>query len=87
MRVVVVGAGASAAQVANELAPVADVTVAARHRLRFIPQWIGGHDVHYWLRKTGFDSLRVPSGSARSSPLHSQPSHCFISIRRSCPHE
>ncbi len=56
-RVVVVGAGDSAAQVANELAPVADVTVAARHPLRFIPQRIGGHDVHYWLRETGFDSL------------------------------
>jgi putative flavoprotein involved in K+ transport len=57
MRVVVVGAGDSAAQVANELAPVADVTIAARHPLRFIPQRIAGHDVRYWLRETGFDSL------------------------------
>lgn len=57
MRVVVVGAGDSAAQVANELALVADVTVAARHPLRFIPQRLRGHDVHYWLRETGFDSL------------------------------
>ena len=57
MRVIVVGAGDSAAQVANELAPVADVTLAARHPLRFIPQRIGGEDVHYWLRETGFDSL------------------------------
>ena len=56
-RVIVVGAGDSAAQVANELAPVAKVTVAARHPLRFIPQRIGAHDVHYWLRETGFDSL------------------------------
>jgi putative flavoprotein involved in K+ transport len=56
-RVIVVGAGDSAAQVASELARVADVTVAARHPLRFIPQWIGGQDVHYWLRETGFDSL------------------------------
>ena len=38
LRVIVVGAGDSAAQVANELALVADVTVAARHPLRFIPQ-------------------------------------------------
>jgi len=36
-RVVVAGAGDSAAQVANELAPLAKVTVAARHPLRFIP--------------------------------------------------
>ena len=57
MRVIVVGAGDSAAQVANELAPLADVTLAARHPLRFIPQRIGGRDVHYWLRETGFDSL------------------------------
>jgi putative flavoprotein involved in K+ transport len=60
MRVVVVGAGDSAAQVANELARVADVTIAARHPLRFIPQRIAGHDVHYWLGQTGFDSLPAP---------------------------
>lgn len=54
---IVVGAGDSAAQVANELAPVADVTLAARHPLRFIPQRVGGKDVHHWLRETGFDSL------------------------------
>jgi putative flavoprotein involved in K+ transport len=56
-RVIVVGAGDSAAQVANELAPLAQVTLATRHPLRFIPQRIGGKDVHYWLRETGFDSL------------------------------
>ena len=52
-----VGAGDSAAQVANELAPLAQVTLAARHPLRFIPQRIGGKDVHHWLGETGFDSL------------------------------
>lgn len=57
LRVIVVGAGDSAAQVANELAPVAEVTLAVRHPLRFIPQRIAGKDVHYWLRETGFDSL------------------------------
>jgi len=60
MRVIVVGAGDSAAQVANELARVAHVTIAARHPLRFIPQRIGDHDVHYWLSQTGFDSLPAP---------------------------
>ena len=59
-RVIVVGAGDSAAQVANELAPLARVTLATRHPLRFIPQRIGAKDVHYWLRETGFDSL--PAG-------------------------
>jgi putative flavoprotein involved in K+ transport len=56
-RVIVVGAGDSAAQVANELAPVATVTLASRHPLRFLPQRLGGQDVHYWLRETGFDTL------------------------------
>jgi putative flavoprotein involved in K+ transport len=56
-RVIVVGAGDSAAQVANELAPLAKVTLAVRHPLRFIPQRIGGRDVHHWLAETGFDSL------------------------------
>ena len=59
-RVIVVGASDSAAQVANELAPLADVTLAVRHPLRFIPQRIAGKDVHYWLRETGFDSLPAP---------------------------
>ena len=57
LRVVVVGAGDSAAQVANELAPVASVTIATRHPLRFIPQIQRGKDAHYWLRETGFDTL------------------------------
>ena len=56
-RIIVVGAGDSAAQVANELAPLAQVTLATRHPLRFIPQRIGGKDVHHWLGETGFDSL------------------------------
>ena len=59
-RVVVVGAGDSAAQIANELAPVATTSIATRHPIRFIPQRIGGHDVHYWFRKTGFDTLPAP---------------------------
>jgi putative flavoprotein involved in K+ transport len=56
-RVIIVGAGDSAAQVANELAPIAAVTLATRHPLRFMPQKLGGEDIHYWLRETGFDSL------------------------------
>src|ERR1035438_10263116 len=59
-RVIVVGAGDSAAQVASELALVATVTLATRHPVRFIPQRLGGKDVHYWLRETGFDTL--PAG-------------------------
>jgi putative flavoprotein involved in K+ transport len=56
-RVVVVGAGDSAAQIANELAVVATTSLATRHPVRFMPQRIGGRDIHYWLRETGFDTL------------------------------
>lgn len=56
-RVVVVGAGDSAVQVASDLASVATVTVATRKPLRFIPQRLRGHDVHYWMRQSGFDAL------------------------------
>lgn len=56
-RVLVVGAGDSAAQVANELAEVATTSIVSRHPLRFMPQHIGGHDIHYWFRATGFDTL------------------------------
>ena len=59
-RVIIVGAGDSAAQVANELAAVATTSIATRHPIRFIPQRIGGHDVHYWFRETGFDTLPAP---------------------------
>ena len=60
-RVVVVGAGDSAAQVANELAPVATGDRSqAVIPLRFIPQRLDGHDIHHWLRETGFDTLPAP---------------------------
>lgn len=59
-RVIVVGAGDSASQIANELASVARTSVATRHPMRFMPQTLGGHDIHYWLRETGFDTLPSP---------------------------
>ncbi|MGW3353389.1 flavin-containing monooxygenase [Nonomuraea rubra] len=68
-RVVVVGGGNSAVQVAYELAEVADVTIASRQPLQLMPQIIGGKDVHYWHTTTGFDQLppawlaRVASGT------------------------
>ena len=56
-RVIVVGAGNSAVQVGYELAQVAAVTLATRHPVTFHPQRRGGHDLHYWLKTTGFDLL------------------------------
>jgi putative flavoprotein involved in K+ transport len=56
-RVVVVGAGNSAVQVAYELAEVASVTLATRHPIAFVPQVIEGRDQHHWLTTSGFDHL------------------------------
>ncbi|MFC9975673.1 flavin-containing monooxygenase [Spirillospora sp. NPDC127200] len=54
-RIVVVGGGNSAVQIAIELAVVARVILATRHPLRFVPQTIAGRDAHLWLRRTGLD--------------------------------
>jgi putative flavoprotein involved in K+ transport len=59
-RVVVVGAGNSAVQIAHELAGVAETTLATRSPLRFEPQTILGRDVHFWLSVSGLD--RLPLG-------------------------
>lgn len=54
-RVVVLGAGNSAIQVAHELAKEATVTVARLREPQFVPQVVGGHDLHHWFEVTGFD--------------------------------
>jgi putative flavoprotein involved in K+ transport len=59
-RVVVVGAGNSAVQIARELAAVAETTLATRTPIRFMPQVVLGRDLHYWLSVTGLD--RLPLG-------------------------
>jgi putative flavoprotein involved in K+ transport len=53
-QVVIVGAGNSAVQIAVELAEKADVTLAVRDRIRYLPQRVLGQDVHWW-----FDKLRL----------------------------
>ncbi|MGX2992988.1 flavin-containing monooxygenase [Streptomyces sp. JNUCC 64] len=59
-RVIVVGAGNSAVQIAAELAVVARVTLATRRPVRYAPQRILGRDLHFWLTRTGVD--RAPLG-------------------------
>ncbi|WP_327367986.1 flavin-containing monooxygenase [Streptomyces sp. NBC_01217] len=55
-RVVVVGAGNSAIQVATELASRASVTLASRAPVKWFKQRpLGGRDLHFWLRITGLD--------------------------------
>ncbi|NJP51617.1 NAD(P)/FAD-dependent oxidoreductase [Streptomyces sp. SBST2-5] len=65
-RVVVVGAGNSAVQIAAELAGTARVTLATRAPVRFAPQRILGRDLHFWLARTGLDS--APLGRFLSRP-------------------
>jgi len=54
-RVVVVGAGNSAVQIAVELAEKADVTLAVRNPIRYLPQKVFGRDVHWWFDKLGLN--------------------------------
>ncbi|PPK95417.1 putative flavoprotein involved in K+ transport [Kineococcus xinjiangensis] len=56
-RVVVVGAGNSAVQVATELAEVATVTLASRAPVRWRSQRPLGVDVHHWTRFSGVEAL------------------------------
>ncbi|SCG74646.1 flavin-containing monooxygenase [Micromonospora coxensis] len=62
-RVVVVGAGNSAVQVAHEIAGYARVTLATRGPVRFLPQRVRGRDLHHWLDVTGLD--RLPAAVVR----------------------
>lgn len=55
-RVVVVGGGNSAVQIAVELARSAHVTLTTRSRLRWFAQRPLGRDLHWWLTRSGLDS-------------------------------
>jgi putative flavoprotein involved in K+ transport len=59
-RIVVVGAGNSAVQIAVELAQVTEVILTSRTPIKFQRQRILGRDVHFWLRATGIDTLSLP---------------------------
>ncbi|MFD8382374.1 hypothetical protein ACFV2X_28315 [Streptomyces sp. NPDC059679] len=58
-RIVVVGAGNSAIQIATELAAVARVSLANRGPVKFAHQRPLGRDLHFWFKWTGIDSAPV----------------------------
>lgn len=58
-RLVVVGGGNSAVQIAAELADYADVTLATREPIKYIPARVFGLDLHYWLWLTRLDRTRL----------------------------
>jgi len=55
-RVVVVGAGNSAVQIAAELAAVAATTLATREPVKWFEQRPLGRDIHWWLERTRLDT-------------------------------
>ncbi|MFI9155430.1 flavin-containing monooxygenase [Streptomyces sp. NPDC053367] len=65
-RVVVVGAGNSAVQVAAELARTSRTTLATRAPVKFARQQLWGRDVHFWLTRTGLDA--APLGRLPRTP-------------------
>ncbi|MFD4114676.1 flavin-containing monooxygenase [Streptomyces niveus] len=66
-RVVVVGAGNSAVQIAAELAPRSRVTLASRAPVKWFKQRpLAGKDLHFWLRITGLDT--APLGRFQKAP-------------------
>jgi putative flavoprotein involved in K+ transport len=65
-RVVVVGAGNSAVQIAAELAEIARVTLATRAPVKFAAQRFFGRDLHFWLRHSRLDT--APLGRLLSRP-------------------
>ncbi|WP_405447274.1 flavin-containing monooxygenase [Streptomyces erythrochromogenes] len=65
-RVVVVGAGNSAVQVAAELARTSRTTLATRAPVKFTRQHLLGRDLHFWLTRTGLDT--APLGRILRTP-------------------
>lgn len=64
-RVIVVGAGNSAVQVAVELAEVAEVSLATRAPVRFRNQTPLGVDLHYWAGWSGLERLPLGRDGAK----------------------
>ncbi|OEJ21327.1 FAD-dependent oxidoreductase [Streptomyces agglomeratus] len=65
-RVIVVGAGNSAVQIAAELAGVSRTTLATRTPVKFARQHLLGRDLHFWLTRTGLDT--APLGRLLPTP-------------------
>ena len=58
-RVVVVGGGNSAVQIAHELAGVAHVTLATRSPVKWQAQRPLGRDMHWWFDRSGLDAAPI----------------------------
>lgn len=56
-RIIVVGSGNSAVQIAIELSEVSNTTLAVRKPVQLVKQKILGIDLHYWVKAIGFDQF------------------------------
>lgn len=86
-KIVVVGGGNSAVQIAVELAEVSEVTIATRQPLKFKPQIIFGKDIHFWLTFLGLDQSKfgksllgsstgvLDTGKYQKAILNGSPTH------------
>jgi putative flavoprotein involved in K+ transport len=75
-RVIVVGGGNTAVQIAVDLTGTAEVTLATRGPIRWQRQRRWGRDIHWWLDRTGLDT--APIGSllrGRTSPVLDDGQH------------
>jgi putative flavoprotein involved in K+ transport len=75
-RVIVVGAGNTAVQIAVDLTATAEVTLATRGPIRWQRRHRWGRDIHWWLDRTGLDT--APIGSllrGRTSPVLDDGQH------------
>ncbi|WP_342511835.1 NAD(P)/FAD-dependent oxidoreductase [Sporosarcina sp. FSL K6-1522] len=68
-RVIVVGAGNSAVQIAYELRKTSTVTLATRTPIAFTPQIILGKDIHYWFKLSGVEHFSYGKKLALSSSV------------------
>jgi putative flavoprotein involved in K+ transport len=71
-RIVVVGSGNSAVQIAIELSKVSKTTLAVRQPVRFQKQKVLGQDIHVWLKLSGFDQFpfwRLGKTAPKTKPV------------------
>lgn len=70
-RILVVGAGELALQIAVELAQVAHASIVSRVPLRFRPQRVLGCYIHFWAWLTGLDRFPLSTYWVRQAPKRS----------------
>ncbi|MCM3601241.1 NAD(P)/FAD-dependent oxidoreductase [Robertmurraya korlensis] len=71
-RIIVVGSGNSAVQIAIELSKVSKTTLAVRQPVRFQKQKVLGQDIHVWLKLSGFDQFpfwRLGKTAPKTKPV------------------